>query len=256
MQIADMIEGPIRMVTFDLYDTLVEADPPGWVRFQRALTLAGLPTFSLEESLRAYASGQEYYTHENSGNIPIRDRSQDGILEFRRNLTRVTMQALGLDPDDDTITRVQQHFQDESQPNKTYKYTAFEEVPDVLRQLKKAKIMRGVISNADNDVTRLCLREGFAEQMDIIVTSALVGWEKPDPRTFYAAIEPFNIPASSVLHVGDQIDSDISGARAIGMAAALLDRYDHYATAEIEGERVTSLMQLADIVIAYNASFD
>ncbi len=256
MQIADMIEGPIRMVTFDLYDTLVEADPPGWVRFQRALELSGLPTYSLDESLQAYATGQEFYTSENSGGVPIRDRGPEGISAFRRDLTRVTMKALGLDPDDETVRRVQQHFEDESQPNKTYRYTAFPEVSDVLNRLKKAKVMRGVISNADNDVTKLCLREGFAEQMDIIVTSALVGWEKPDPRTFYAAIEPFNIPASNVLHVGDQIDSDIAGARTIGMAAALIDRYGHYANTEFDGERVTSLSQLVDIVIEYNASFE
>ncbi|MCA9833639.1 MAG: HAD-IA family hydrolase [Thermomicrobiales bacterium] len=254
MQIAEMIDGPIRMVTFDLFDTLVVADPPGWVRFQKALTLAGLGDVPEIDNLRAYAIGQEFYTQENTA-TPIRDRGAEGILSFRRAITRVTLEALGLPADDETVQRVQGHFQDESQPNKTYTYVAFPEVQDVLKRLHKQKVLLGVISNADNDVTRLCLQAGFAEQMDIIVTSALVGWEKPDPRTFYAAIEPFNIPAGSVLHVGDQIGSDVIGSRAVGMAAALLDRYDHYTDDAAAAERVTSLMQLAEIVEEYNDSF-
>lgn len=254
MQIADMIDGPIRMVTFDLFDTLVISDPPGWVRFQKALTLAGLGEFSEEDNLRAYVIGQEFYTQENTA-TPIRDRGDDGIHAFRLGITRVTLEALGLPTDDDTVRRVQKYFQDESQPHKTYTYVAFPEVRDVLHRLHKQKLLLGVISNADNDVTRLCLQAGFAEEMDIIVTSALVGWEKPDPRTFYAAIEPFNIPASSVLHVGDQIGSDVQGSRAVGMAAALLDRHNHYADDAAEAERVTSLMQLAEIIEEYNESF-
>lgn len=253
MQIADMIDGPIKMVTFDLYDTLVEADPPGWVRFQTALRHLNIEV-SEAESLRGYLVGQEFYTVEN-GRLPIRDRGPDGIKQFRIDISRVTMLELGLPTDDDTVRQVQQRFEDESQPNKTYRYVAYDEVTAVLDRLRKHRILCGVISNADRDVTKLCLQAGFAEQMDILITSALVGWEKPDPRTFYAAIEPFNIAASDVLHVGDQIGSDIAGARAVGMAAALIDRHNFYAGTDIDGERVTSLSQLVDIVLEYNASF-
>jgi putative hydrolase of the HAD superfamily len=135
-------------------------------------------------------------------------------------------------------------------------YRTYEDVLDALARLKKQHVLRAVISNADSDVTRLCLQMGFAEHMDTIVTSALVGWEKPDARTFYAALEPFNLPASSVLHVGDQPDSDVAGARTIGMAAALLDRYDQYTDEEVNAERVTSLTQLVDLVEEYNTSFE
>ena len=41
MQISEMIDEPIELVTFDLYDTLVEADPPRWARFATALGKAG-----------------------------------------------------------------------------------------------------------------------------------------------------------------------------------------------------------------------
>lgn len=253
MQIADMIDGPIKMVTFDLYDTLVEADPPGWIRFQNALQKNGFDV-SIEEIMPAYTAGQRFFTIEN-GRMPIRDRSEDEIVTFRMNLTGVSMEALGLPTDADVVRRVAMTFRDDTRQHGQLGYRTYEDVTDALARLKRHHILRAVVSNADSDVTRLCLHMGFAEEMDTIVTSALVGWEKPDARTFYAALEPFNMAASSVLHVGDQPDSDVAGARAIGMAAALLDRYDQYSDEDVHAERVTSLTQLVDLIEEYNASF-
>lgn len=254
MQIADMIDGPIKMVTFDLYDTLIEADPPGWVRLQSALRLSGFD-IEMSDVMRAYTAGQQFFTIEN-GRVPIRDRSEKEREQFQVNITGVSLEALNLPTDDETVQTVKGNFRDDTRAGKILGYRPYDEVPEVLRRLRKRHISTAVISNADNDVTRLCLQMGFAEQMDVIVTSALVGWEKPDARTFYAALESFNMPAPSVLHVGDQPDSDIVGARAIGMAAALLDRYDQYPTEPENAERVISLSQLADLVLAYNQSFD
>lgn len=254
MQIADMIDGPIKMVTFDLYDTLIEADPPGWIRFQKALEASGFKV-ELPEVMRAYTAGQQFFTIEN-GRTPIRDRSETERKQFRMNLTGVSLEALNLPTDDETVSTVQSHFSDDTKAGKILGYRPYDEVPGVLQRLRKRRILTAVISNADNDVTRLCLQMGFAEHMDTIVTSALVGWEKPDARAYYAALEPFNMPASSVLHVGDQPDSDVAGARAIGMAAALLDRYDQYPEEPANAERVTSLSQLVDLIFDYNDSFE
>lgn len=254
MQIADMIDGPIKMVTFDLYDTLIEADPPGWIRLQKALQSSGFD-IELPDVMRAYTAGQLFFTIEN-GRMPIRDRSAEEREQFQVNITGVSLEALNLPTDDETVHTVKSHFRDDTRAGKILGYRQYDEVPDVLKRLRKRHILTAVISNADNDVTQLCLQMGFAEQMDTIVTSALVGWEKPDPRTYYAALEPFNMPAPSVLHVGDQPDSDVVGARAIGMAAALLDRYDQYPEEPENAERVTSLTQLVDLICDYNDSFE
>lgn len=253
MQIADMVDGPIKMVTFDLYDTLIEAEPPGWIRFQRALELSGFEV-ELPDVMRAYTAGQQFYTVEN-GRYPLRDRNNDEKLQFQLNLTGVSLEALDLPTDDQTVEKVKTYFRDDTDVGKVLGYKAYDEVPDVLQRLRKQHIITAVISNADSDVTRLCLQMGFAERMDLIVTSALVGWEKPDARTYYAALEPFNMPAGSALHVGDQPQSDVVGARAIGMAAALLDRYDQYPGEPENAEKVKTLTQLTDLVLEYNESF-
>lgn len=254
MQIADMIDGPVKMVTFDLYDTLIEAEPPGWIRFQKALELSGYADIELDRVMSAYAAGQQFFTSENA-RIPIRDRDPEELEQFQINLTGVSLEALGLPTDDDVVRKVKYYFRDDTDVGKILGYRPFDEVPEVLDRLRKQKILTVVISNADSDVTRLCLQMGFAGQMDLIVTSALVGWEKPDARTFYAALEPFNLPASSALHIGDQPGSDVVGARAVGMAAALLDRYDLYPDPD-DALRVKSLSQAADLVLSHNESFE
>ena len=67
-------------------------------------------------------------------------------------------------------------------------------------------------------MTELCIHLDFAEGMDLIVTSALVGVEKPDIRTFQAAFEPLGIDPAMGLHIGDQPKS-VVGALGTGMRA-------------------------------------
>ena len=253
MRIADMIDGPVKMVTFDLYDTLVEAEPPGWIRFQSALRMSGFDV-ALHDVMRAYTAGQRYFTVEN-GRLPIRDRSPEERNEFQLALTRVSLKALNLPTDVDTIESVKTNFRDDTKAGKILRYVAYDEVIGVLDRLRAQEIIVAVVSNADRDVTEFCLQMGFAEHMDLIVTSALVGVEKPDRRTFDAALTPFNMPPDSALHVGDQPDSDVLGARRIGMAAALLDRYDQFAGEKIDAIKVRSLSQMVDQIESHNSAF-
>jgi HAD superfamily hydrolase (TIGR01549 family) len=254
VQISDMIDGPVELVTFDLYDTLVEAVPPRWERFHRALEQSGFDV-TLDAVIQADREAENYYTIEN-GRYPIRDRSEAEVAEFRLGQVRAYLEHLRFPTDADTVRAVQARFRDETQNHGGWKYRAFKEVSDVMDYLERHGVKRAVISNADADVTTFCLNMGFASQMDIIITSALVGWEKPDSRTFHAALEPLDVPPGRALHVGDQPLSDVLGARNVGMAAALIDRYGRWQDGEAEAMRVPSLMALAEHVVAYNAAFE
>lgn len=254
VQISDMIDGPVELVTFDLYDTLVEAVPPRWERFHTALGLSGFDV-TRDDIIRADREAENFYTVEN-GRHPIRDRSEEEVAAFRLGQARAYLVALDLPSDEETVRAVQQRFVDETQNHGGWTYRAFKEVSDVMDYLERHGVKRAVISNADADVTKFCLQMGFASQMDIIITSALVGWEKPDSRTFFAALEPLEVEPGRALHVGDQPLSDIVGARKIGMAAALIDRYGRFEDGEYPAMRVPSLMHLAEHVVQYNAEFD
>jgi putative hydrolase of the HAD superfamily len=88
--------------------------------------------------------------------------------------------------------------------------------------------------------------------MDLIVTSALVGYEKPDPRTYHAALEPLGIDPEFAVHVGDQPKSDVVGALGVGMNAVLIDRYGRHNGTETP--TVSTLTELVDAIVANQGS--
>lgn len=242
---------PIDLVTFDLYDTLVEMDVPRWERFARAMQRAGLEADS--EHLKIIdRAAEDFYTIEN-GLVPIRDRPENEQEAFRLEYARIYLAAAGVDANADLVREVRGYFVDEIDTH-GWTYSMFADVMPAVTKLEQHGIKRAVISNADADVTAFCLQMGFAPHMNVIVTSALVGFEKPDARTYYAALDPLKIVPERALHVGDQALSDVIGALGIGMRAALIDRYERHTAEEHDPGVliVQSLTELVDEVIAFN----
>jgi HAD superfamily hydrolase (TIGR01549 family) len=98
----------------------------------------------------------------------------------------------------------------------------------------------GVVSNADGRVRKLLENTGLADRLEIVLDSALVGMEKPDPRIFVAAADELGVPAADCAFVGDIYEIDIVGARAAGMRAILIGA----CPAPEDVERVDSLTAL------------
>ena len=239
--------GEIDLVTFDLYDTLIELNPPRWERLTAAAREHGIDADPLV--LRdADRLAEDYFTVEN-GRLPIRDRDANERRAFRLELMRRWLEAAGLPHDPETTRKIRETYISEFEevPNHLH-YRLFDDVLPALRTLRRAGVKTALISNADKDVTVVAVHFDFAPLMDLIVTSALVGYEKPDPRTYYAALEPLQVEPERAVHVGDQPKSDIVGARGVGMGAVLIDRYDRHNGVAVP--KVTSLTELADLVVA------
>jgi FMN phosphatase YigB (HAD superfamily) len=60
--------------------------------------------------------------------------------------------------------------------------------------------------------------------VDVAVGSRAHGKTKPDPTIFEAALLALEVEPQRAAMVGDSIEDDIEGARALGMRALLLDR--------------------------------
>jgi putative hydrolase of the HAD superfamily len=239
--------GPIDLVTFDLYDTLIELKPTRWERLADAARTLGIETdlVTLREADRL---AEDYFTEEN-GAVPIRDRGPDEREAFRMELMRRWLEAAGLPHDPETTRRLRAAYISEFEEIPDYRrYRLFDDVMPALRTLRQAGVKTALISNADDDVTIVAVHFDFAPLMDLIVTSALVGYEKPDPRTFHAALEPLAVDPARALHVGDQPRSDIVGARGVGMQAVLIDRYHRHHGTDIP--TVHTLTELADTIVA------
>ena len=246
---AEPLGFPVELVTFDLYDTLIELSPTRWERLRNALAAEGIAA-DLDALREADRPAEDFYTIEN-GRLPIRDRDADERHDFRVQLMRIWLEHAGLPSDRETATRVRRRYISEFEEGPDHRhYRLFDDVMPALQTLREAGVKTAVISNADADVTVIALHFAFADRMDLIVTSALVGYEKPDPRTFRATVEPLGVEPARALHIGDQPKSDVVGALGIGMRAALLDRYGRHG--DHDGLRVGSLTELADRVVASN----
>jgi HAD superfamily hydrolase (TIGR01549 family) len=86
-----------------------------------------------------------------------------------------------------------------------------------------AQFRIAVISNADGKIERVLSRCGIADCFESITDSGIVGFEKPRPEIFAAALKAMNARADESLYVGDVYSVDYVGARNAGMQAVLFD---------------------------------
>ncbi len=107
-----------------------------------------------------------------------------------------------------------------------------------------ARYRIAVISNADGKIENVLSRCGIAECFQSITDSGVVGFEKPRPEIFEAALKTLNARADESLYVGDVYSVDYLGARNAGMQAVLFDVSGAYR--DRKEPRVDSLEQLED----------
>ncbi len=91
-----------------------------------------------------------------------------------------------------------------------------------LARLRAAGLRLGVVSNSDGRVEQALQAAGLREYFDVVMDSALLGVEKPDPRIFQAALRALGVTPEEALYVGDLYEVDILGANAAGISAVLL----------------------------------
>jgi putative hydrolase of the HAD superfamily len=119
-----------------------------------------------------------------------------------------------------------------------------------LERLRARGVRVAVVSNSEGQLAALLETVGVAWAIDAVFDSAIVGFEKPDPRIFQAALDRFGVAPERVLHLGDVYATDTVGARAAGLRTALVDPYGHLAGRHPDVPRVASAAAAADAVAA------
>lgn len=105
-----------------------------------------------------------------------------------------------------------------------------------LQALQQRGYRLGIISNAgdDADVQLLVDKAGIRPHFDFILTSAAIGYRKPDPSIFEYALEQWGIAPAEAVMVGDTLHADVLGANQIGIFSVWItrraDRPDNRAT--------------------------
>lgn len=106
----------------------------------------------------------------------------------------------------------------------------------------KPRFRLGVISNSDGRMADLIARVGLGDCFDAITDSGSVGFEKPDPRIFHAALRSLGAAPRESAYIGDVYSIDYLGAVGAGMQAILFDACGAYRGRELP--RVESLDDL------------
>jgi len=120
--------------------------------------------------------------------------------------------------------------------------------PAALARMRQAGLRLGVVSNSDGRVEEALTAAGIRANFEVIVDSRLVGFEKPDPRIFQAALEPLGIAPEGALYVGDIYEVDVIGARRAGMDVVLLDPAGNHAGRDVQ--TVSSIAAVADLILS------
>ena len=104
------------------------------------------------------------------------------------------------------------------------------------------KYRLGVISNADGRIADLFDRLGLGDCFETVTDSGRVGFQKPHPEIFRAALRSLAVAAEESVYVGDVYSIDYTGARGVGMHAIVMDPFGTYAQNGIP--RVTELAEI------------
>ena len=118
-------------------------------------------------------------------------------------------------------------------------FELFEDVLPVLEELKRAELRLAVVSNGIRDLHAFVAHHGL--DVDAIVDSRSHGRVKPHPTIFQAALAALAVRPEEAVMVGDSLEEDVEGARALGMRAILVDREERHPDVD---ERLTDLYGL------------
>jgi HAD superfamily hydrolase (TIGR01509 family) len=255
----------VEAITFDFGNTLLPV-PRSQLRRVVELTAervaARLGPYDTETFLRVWAEERERQFREE---VP---RMREVDLADR--LVRVLARLRGMDAPE-TSTRWDQEaargLSDDAEIAwgvDVYSSTFVEVMPvppavePLLARLASRRVL-GVLSNWPLAATidRFLAAAGWDRHFRAVVVSQRVGTIKPDPAIFEVALTALGADAQQVLHVGDDWNADVVGAKRVAWRAAYLvrtaddsplpssDRTDEV-TADVE---ITDLAQLEDVLV-------
>ena len=101
-------------------------------------------------------------------------------------------------------------------------FELYEDTLPVLEELRRAGVKIGLVSNSARDVHEFARHHAL--EIDAGISSFHHGRTKPHSSIFRAVLDLLEVEPPAAAMVGDTVEDDVEGARAIGMRAILLDR--------------------------------
>ncbi|MCX2979531.1 HAD family hydrolase [Halieaceae bacterium IMCC14734] len=231
-----MPASPIKLITFDLDNTLWDVEPALlraeqaqylWLQQHRpAVTRKFNPQAMRDFRVTHYKQHPEL-AHQ--------------ISAIRISAVQAMLLAAGYDSDNanagaQAAFDVFMELRHQVQP--------YEQALDVLQQLSK-EYQLGALTNGNADIFKLELGDCF----DFSFSAEQVDASKPLPDMFHAAMSAAQVDNHQVVHVGDNPHHDIYGAKQVGLFTVWMNSGDwRWPRGEPADEEISKLQQLPDAI--------
>jgi HAD superfamily hydrolase (TIGR01509 family) len=124
---------------------------------------------------------------------------------------------------------------------------------ETLTALRARGLLLAAVSNTIQPgrfLTTNMGRWGLQGVFDARIYSSDIGYAKPHPRIFQAALEALGVAAENAVYVGDRLIPDVAGPHGVGMKAILIEvdhRVESHPTITPDA-RIAELPELLDVL--------
>ncbi|WP_010268619.1 HAD family hydrolase [Paenibacillus senegalensis] len=205
-----------ELILFDLDDTLLYFED-----YWEQGTKEAFRQFPITESLNAdrlFETYQEYSAYY----VEKYHQQEISIQQFRNNRFIRTLNDWGVNVDEAAAHRFNELYHEVS----TRFMIAAPELSPLLDMLQRSYKL-GIVTNGTREVQFDKLKalgiESYFPQGGVIISDD-IGWEKPDPRIYEAALSFFAAQPETTLFVGDSWKNDVVGPGSLGIASIWLNK--------------------------------
>ncbi|MCK9487500.1 MAG: HAD family hydrolase [Dehalococcoidia bacterium] len=213
----------IRAVFFDFQDTLARFRDGAWNSayglYVEAAREHGVDIDPEAIVLPTEEAWADFQTPDGPAH-PEGSRSAEAFQQVRIAVHRRRLARAGVTGDlADSIGRRIDEFEARSE-----RYELFPDVLPALNALGRLGVQCVVVSNHIWRLHEIVRDLGLGAKFEGVVNSAHVGYRKPHPKIYSAALRLTGIPPEDTMMVGDSYSHDVQGAERLGIHGVLLDR--------------------------------
>ncbi len=230
----------IKAVFFDIYGTIADFYPP---KEDIQLRVAAKFNIFLDKNkiLDAYKIANNFLVNQNSI-FPIRKMNNEEKLSFFSNYEKIIIDNSGSNVDVDIAKNIWIEI-----TKQKYDLKIFPDLIHCVNALRDMGLILGLISNINMSGKKIAKKLGVSTYFNYVFTSEDLGYEKPNKMIFEKSLDIAKLSSNEVVFIGDQVESDILGAKNANILPILLDRYNNYEKYS-EVIKISDLLQLQEII--------
>ena len=218
----------VRAVVFDAVGTLLRPEPAVGVAYAASARRFGSTREATEVQARFRTAWQaEEARDREAGGLRTGEPSglRTGEARERQRWQAIVAQVLPeVSRQDELFTALWDHFADAAN------WRLFDDVAETWRELEQRGLVLAVASNFDERLPGICESLEPLTRCRHVFASSAVGYRKPAVEFYARVAAALDLPAESILMVGDDFENDVVAARQAGWQAVFLSREEQRAS--------------------------